>query len=435
MSYQTEKYSRMLKAGHPKDVVLQTISVDLQCSKEDPLFQNILTWVERVSSGGSIDPIPSSFDQLAESKYQRMSQKGISGDKITYVKVFDDYNQQKRTQTGGEPVIYVYPSEVKGVGDALNDRVVNDKDMKEEIPLSKQRATELKKEAISIREEFSKADVEKVTDEEDSAPLISNHPPEITEKAQFYSYLGNRYPEPEIKREEIIPMMGVGSHQTHTSIFREHLPERMYTFLNILNPEDCRNLIRKLDFTSPEEKVQEQLIAAALNSKQSIIRTNIRRNFMDDEIARIVWCAVKSTLPAKLADGRELSGIRSKMNYYRYGEGQYFSTHIDGGFRFTETGDSSEYTFIIYLNDDFIGGTTRYCPLPEWNKEIREVKPIQGGMLIFRQSDLKHCGVTVVKGFKHILQGMVMYGPLKYNQLGKPFGKPPQLFITTTCDD
>jgi len=119
------------------------------------------------------------------------------------------------------------------------------------------------------------------------------------------------------------------------------------------------------------------------------------------------------------------------MNYYRYGEGQFFKTHLDGGHRFTETGETSEYTFVIYLNDHFIGGTTRCCPLKEWGNNVREVKPIKGGMLVFRQSDLKHCGVTLVKGYKHILQGMIMYGPLKYNQLGKPFGKVPQLFLTT----
>jgi len=112
----------------------------------------------------------------------------------------------------------------------------------------------------------------------------------------------------------------------------------------------------------------------------------------------------------------------------------FFKTHLDGGHRFTESGDTSEYTFIIYLNDDFIGGTTRYCPLKEWGNNVREVKPVEGGMLIFRQADLKHCGVTLVKGYKHILQGMVMYGPLKYNQLGLPFGKVPQYFTTTTCD-
>jgi len=122
------------------------------------------------------------------------------------------------------------------------------------------------------------------------------------------------------------------------------------------------------------------------------------------------------------------------MNYYRYSENQYFKTHLDGGYRFTASGDTSEYTFVIYLNDNFIGGTTRYCPQKEWNNQIRDVKPVQGGMLVFRQCDMKHCGVTLVKGYKHILQGMIMYGPLKYNKLGTPFGKPPQLFLTTSCD-
>jgi len=207
----------------------------------------------------------------------------------------------------------------------------------------------------------------------------------------------------------------------------------MFSYLNVLTPTECRHLIQKLDFSEQEQKIQQNLINA-VTSNNTIIRTNIRRNFIDEDVASVVWRVVKSTLPLELSDGRKLSGIRSKMNYYRYGEGQYFKTHLDGGHRFISTGETSEYTFVIYLNDDFRGGTTRFCPLTEWKNEVREVKPVNGGMLVFRQSDMKHCGVTLEKGYKHILQGMVMYGPLKYNRLGKPFGKNPQIFQTTTCN-
>jgi len=435
MSLSTEKYSRMLKVGVPKDVTLQSIIVDLQCPKEDPKMKNIITWIDRVSSGGSIDPIPREFTELSQTKYERMSQKGIRDDKIKYIRGIDEFYSHKRTQNG-DPVVYDIPTENKGLGDLLNDRVVNDKTKEETVvSQSQQRAKEIKKEAIAIREAFSKAAVEQVTDDQDPVPIAipkreaDNY--NITKK-EFHSYVDFYYPEPEIIREDVINLVGVANVSRPCTI-REHLPARMYSFLNVLTPAECSQLMSNLDFSTPEETIQQQLITTAVNSNQTLIRTSIRRNFIDEEIARVVWNAISSTLPAELPDGRKLSGIRSKMNYYRYGEGQYFKTHIDGGFTFSETGDTSEYTFVIYLNDDFTGGTTRYCYLPEWNNELREVKPIQGGMLVFRQSDMKHCGVTLAKGFKHIIQGMVMYGPLKYNQFGKPIGKNPQLFHTTQC--
>jgi len=430
------KYASMIKVGHPKDLVIQSICHDLQCPADHPLFLNIITWLDRLSNGGSIEPIPTEADQLLRTKYERMQETGISGDMLHYTKYFDDLITKKRQEKAGEPVVFEFPQENKVVGIEINDRPVNDRDIltvAEEKSLAEKRALGLKNEALTIRESFA---AEKVTDEQDNAPLVSNNPPneELSiEKDLFYAFKGPNYPEPEIKREEVITILGI-SNELHPCIFREHLPGRMFSFLNVLSPNECSQLINKLDFNEHEVKESAHLISAAIKSQQLLIRTNIRRSFIDDRVAKLVWGAIKTLLPSELSDGRKLSGVRSKMNYYRYGEGQYFKTHLDGGFRFTQSGDTSEYTFVIYLNDDFVGGTTRYCPLPEWNSEVREVKPIQGGMLIFRQSDLKHCGVTVVKGFKHILQGMVMYGPIKYNNLGKPFGKPPQFFKTTTCD-
>jgi len=326
------------------------------------------------------------------------------------------------------------PSQNTGLGDLLNDRVINDKDTAKE-PLSQtQQPKDIKKEAIAVREAFSKAAVEQVTDDQDPVPIAipKREADNNMTKKEFHSFVDFYYPEPEIIKEEVINLVGIANVSRPCTI-REHLPARMYTFLNVLTQAECGQLMSQLDFSAPEQKIQQGLVTTAVNSNQTLIRTSIRRNFIDEDIARVVWNAINSTLPAELPDGRKLSGIRSKMNYYRYEEGQYFKIHTDGGFTFSETGDTSEYTFVIYLNDDFTGGTTRYCYLPEWNNEIREVKPIQGGMSVFRQSDMKHCGVTLAKGFKHIIQGMVMYGPLKYNHFGKPIGKNPQLFNTTQC--
>jgi len=239
--------------------------------------------------------------------------------------------------------------------------------------------------------------------------------------------------EPEISEEKTFELENF-SGKTTKCVSRVHVPGRIYTFLNIFSKPECEQLRSLLDFSPDEEKVQLQLIESAHAKKEYVIRTNIRRNFIDEQVARLVWRAVKTTLPLVLPDGRKLSGIRTKLNYYRYGPGQFFKTHIDGGFRFTASGETSEYTFVVYLNDDFEGGATRFCPLPEWKTEARDVVPVQGGMLVFRQHDTKHCGVAIQSGYKHILQGMVMYGPLRHNPLGQAFGKEPQIFYLTTCD-
>jgi len=168
------------------------------------------------------------------------------------------------------------------------------------------------------------------------------------------------------------------------------------------------------------------------------MRTSLRRKFIDPEVASIVWDAIKNLVPKELNDGRELRGIRSKMNFYKYAEGEFFDTHVDGGYRYRETGESSEYTFIIYLNDDFEGGSTRFCDIDFWKSNpqgVRQVNAKQGRVLIFRQPNMKHSGTTLRKGFKYIVQGMVMYGPYpNSNKLGIPNGKRPYEFKKMVCN-
>jgi len=110
---------------------------------------------------------------------------------------------------------------------------------------------------------------------------------------------------------------------------------------------------------------------------------------------------------------------------------------VDGGFSYKETGESSEYTFIVYLNDDFEGGSTRFCDIDFWEtqpKGVRQINAKQGSVLIFRQPKMKHSGTTLTKGIKYIIQGMVMYGPLSRSSFGKPIAKKPYVFQPTVCD-
>jgi len=333
--------------------------------------------------------------------------------------------------------VLVFSANVESVDVGLltDDCVVADTVKAEQVSLSQIRAKELKKEAISIRTSLARAAVETKTDDVDTAPLTQvgdEGAREETEVDEFYGGTG-KWKQPEVIREEIFELEEI-SGEKRMCVFRENIPGKMYNFVNVLSKLECEQLRSLLDFSPIEEKIQLELIHGALAKKEYLIRTNIRRNFVDAQVARLIWRAVKNFLPSVLPDGRKLAGIRTKMNYYRYGPGQYFKTHVDGGYRFTATGETSEYTFIVYLNDDFQGGTTRFCPLSEWNFQARDVSPVQGGMLVFRHQDMKHCGAAITHGFKHILQGMVMYGPLRHNLQGKPFGKEAQLFYVTKCD-
>ena len=117
------------------------------------------------------------------------------------------------------------------------------------------------------------------------------------------------------------------------------------------------------------------------------------------------------------------------MNFYQYGAGNSFKTHIDGGYRDAALKSQSEFTFVLLLSDNFEGGATRFCHnnVPEWHGSPKQINGRLGRLLIFRQRDLKHCGSLVTSGTKSILQGMVMYSD---NGLSSP---PKSQFHTTSC--
>ncbi len=103
-----------------------------------------------------------------------------------------------------------------------------------------------------------------------------------------------------------------------------------------------------------------------------------------------------------------------RLRFYRYDPGQRFAPHRDGSY-FRKNGDCSQLTFMIYLNDGFEGGDTRfflhhnYSVLfdPDVVPDV-SVVPTTGMALCFRH-ELRHEGACVLRGRKYVLRSDVMY--------------------------
>ena len=86
---------------------------------------------------------------------------------------------------------------------------------------------------------------------------------------------------------------------------------------------------------------------------------------------------------------------------YRYQRGQRFAPHFDGAFVRSDD-DKSALTVLVYLNEDFDGGATRF---PDWQCSVT---PKTGSVLLFDHHIL-HEGVGVLAGAKYALRSDVMY--------------------------
>jgi predicted 2-oxoglutarate/Fe(II)-dependent dioxygenase YbiX len=128
------------------------------------------------------------------------------------------------------------------------------------------------------------------------------------------------------------------------------------------------------------------------------VRNNDRVVLDDTALALTLFEHARSVLPPTL-DNWALCGFNERLRYYRYDVGQQFDWHLDGSVRVGEA-DRSRLTFMIYLNDDFDGGSTDFG----WES----VKPLRGRVLVFPHH-LRHRGAVVQRGVKYVLRTDVMY--------------------------
>jgi prolyl 4-hydroxylase len=169
-----------------------------------------------------------------------------------------------------------------------------------------------------------------------------------------------------------------------------------WTIDDVLSRADCAALIDRLEALGP---TAAPITTARGFELRPDIRNNTRVMFDDEPLAARLFTAVASTLPS--LPGREVVGANERLRCYRYSSGEYFAPHFDGSFHRTPR-EASALTLLVYLNDGFEGGRTRFCD------EAIEVDPKPGRALLFFHH-VRHAGNPVLRGVKYVVRSDIMY--------------------------
>ena len=104
------------------------------------------------------------------------------------------------------------------------------------------------------------------------------------------------------------------------------------------------------------------------------------------------------------------SGCNPNIRLYKYGEGQRFGRHVDQANRLAD-GSTTEFTVLLYLNDDVEGGETVFYADHRSNQEACRFSPKAGAALIHAHGErcLTHEGAVVRKGVKYLLRTDLAY--------------------------
>ena len=193
---------------------------------------------------------------------------------------------------------------------------------------------------------------------------------------------------------------------------------------NVLSPAECTAIIAAGEATQfiPDTPIRSD------GGEESVLAHNFYW-IIDTAFHDKLWERVRSYVPAS-CDGRVARGLNRRFRVYRYVPGAEYRCHIDGAWPPSgispkgeyqydssppEKRQSSLYTFLIYLNDDFEGGETTYF-LPgvkEGTLNAYPLKPVQGAVAVFPHGERRgaplHEGTGVRRGAKYVVRTDVEY--------------------------
>lgn len=226
-------------------------------------------------------------------------------------------------------------------------------------------------------------------------------------------------------QDDAIPLSTTPPNTTH---HQHPVVPNLHLLKDVLSPSECEAIIaagESLGF-KPDAPITEE------GEESSILAHNFYW-ITDPAFTAKLWSRVAPFVPTEVA-GKKVRGLNRRFRVYRYVPGAEYRAHIDGAWPpsgITEEGkyvydsspptakQSSLFTFLVYLNDEFEAGeTTFFLPSArEGSMNAYSVKPVQGSVAMFphgeTEGSLLHEGTGVkregVPTAKYVIRTDVLY--------------------------
>jgi prolyl 4-hydroxylase len=157
---------------------------------------------------------------------------------------------------------------------------------------------------------------------------------------------------------------------------------------------ECRDLIDFIERASP-----------TIATNNPLYRDQDRVIKDDPGMAGDLFSRLRPHLPERI-DGLRLVGLNERLRMYRYRPGQRFDAHMDHWYRPREN-QITLHTVLVYFNDDFEGGETRF------REQVEEIIIPKPGMAAIFQHKIRHEGRPVLRGTKYAMRSDVIYEALE----------------------
>ncbi len=184
------------------------------------------------------------------------------------------------------------------------------------------------------------------------------------------------------------------------------ITDDVFTVDEFLSAEECEQYVTLSESLGFDDAPINTTFGAEMRPD---LRNNQRVMLDDVERAEELWSRIRDYVPLH-RDNWAAIGVNERLRFYRYDVGQQFQWHYDGSFERT-SGERSLLTFMVYLNERFLGGETSFGDLQGVpGLAAGKVVPKTGRALVFAHP-LLHRGAMVLEGRKYVLRTDVMYRP------------------------
>lgn len=173
--------------------------------------------------------------------------------------------------------------------------------------------------------------------------------------------------------------------------FRFETERLLWWIDDVYTMNECQQFIRLIEASTPE-----------LATNNPIYRDQDRVIRDDRDIATELFERLRPHL-VRTMGGLVLVGLNHRLRMYRYRPGQRFAPHMDHWYRPSDD-QITLHTVLVYFNDDFEGGETRFM------EQFEETLVPRPGRVAIFQHKLRHQGCEVRRGTKYAMRSDVIYG-------------------------
>ena len=173
---------------------------------------------------------------------------------------------------------------------------------------------------------------------------------------------------------------------------------------NVFSDEECSNLII---YSESIGYVQASSYIDKYKKEHFFleIRKSLRCVIDSIDFSKILYKRIAHIIPNNYND-MKFCEINPRFRFLKYNDGDFFAKHTDEHYK-NDKNEISLITLLIYINDDYEGGNTKFL-IDDKNENDISITP-KIGLICLMDQNILHEVPKLISGIKYVIRTELMY--------------------------